>query len=188
MNSNSNISNIQESKEALFSISYAKMSDLIKQYSLYKSVESKISDTSDELLRKELSVELQAISDSMKFDNPIVWMLYKHHAYKDTDHPILTVGAFRAHCSSHGDICSKRYAFLRSFIIDTQRIDISSDVFTHSTSPIEQLYTHESIIEATLNPEFTELWNSFEFYTKEEKAAKWQNYERNNDDSCPCCG
>jgi len=47
MNSNSNISNTQESKEALFSISYAKMSDLIKQYSLYKSVESKISDTSD---------------------------------------------------------------------------------------------------------------------------------------------
>lgn len=188
MSSISNTQNNDQTKEALFSISYAKMSDLIKQYSLYKSVEGKISDTSDELLRKELSSELQAISDSMKFDNPIVWMLYKHHAYKDTDHPILTVGAFRAHCSSHGDICSKRYAFLRSFISNTQSIDISSDAFIHSTSPIEKLYTHELIIEATLNPEFTKLWNSFEFYTTGEKVAKWQNYERNNDDSCPCCG
>ena len=55
MSSISNTPNNNQAKEALFSISYAKMSDLIRQYSLYKSVESEISDTSDELLRKELS-------------------------------------------------------------------------------------------------------------------------------------
>lgn len=163
--------------------SFAQTQNLIGMYKEYKQTEAEYEYETDSQKKQILLEKLQHISDSMKFDNPVVWMMYKHLAYKDTDHPILNIGAFIEHCGGHGDICSKRYLFLRTYLIDSKSTDIES-VFEKRAS-LEKLYTNENILKLVEDAVFINEWKKHEYNTIDGKTAKWKSY--NDEESCPCC-
>jgi hypothetical protein len=167
----------------ILSFSFASTQNLIGKYKEYKQTEVDHEFETDELKKQSLLEKLQNISDSMKFDNPVIWMMYKHLAYKDTTHPITTVGDFIKHCEGYTDICSKRYMFLRAYLINTQTIDIES-VFEKGYT-LDKLYTSEHVLKLIEDSVFMEEWKKHEYNTADGKTAKWKSY--NNHESCPCC-
>ena len=58
----------------------------------------------------------QQLSDTMTFDTPLVWVMYKFEAYQDEAQPIRTMHDFRLHCSKPGYICTKRFIFLNAHL------------------------------------------------------------------------
>ena len=58
----------------------------------------------------------QQLSDTMTFDTPLVWVMYKFEAYQDETQPIRTMHDFRLHCSKPGYICTKRFIFLNAHL------------------------------------------------------------------------
>lgn len=172
-------------KEQIIATSYVQTLELIEQYKQYKITEAQLSSTHDENQKIALTTSLQQISDSMKFDNPVIWIMYKHRAYENSDHPILTVGSFRAHCSGHGDICSKRYAYLRQYLIQTQNIDLHT--FLDPKTPLESLYTNDLIVNTLHDSNFMKDWHAHEYYIENGKVSKWKDYTKTDEDTCPCC-
>ena len=120
--------------------------------------------------------EKDHIGDEMVYEDPVVWMMYKHIAYLSSDHQITTVGALREHCDDHGGICAKRFDFLFVFIKDKYNKNIADPKEFPDNMPIEDLYGSELMDIIVSDKNFMCNWQHYEFYKKDGKVAKWQNY------------
>ncbi len=139
-----------------------KLNTLLQQYAEYNKA-----TTEDEKER---------IGDEMTYVDPIVWMMYKHKAYLGSHHEITTVGALREHCDDHGGICAKRFDFLSTSIKAKYGKDIKAPKEFPDDARIEDLYGSELFDAVVSDEDFTRDWQKYEFYKKDGKAAKWQNY------------
>ena len=109
----------------------AAVDKLLRMYDDYKTLTVKITAAEHRLALAKLKnsgveqirIELddlrhsqQQLSDTMTFDMPLVWVMYKFEAYQDEAQPIRTMHDFRLHCSKPGYICTKRFIFLNAHL------------------------------------------------------------------------
>lgn len=83
--------------------------------------------------RIELELELQKISDSMKFANPAVWMMYKATAYIGMANHNPTMQSFVDH-TRHEQICGKRIAYLNAYL---RAKHYGDDLFSGTLLPLD---------------------------------------------------
>jgi hypothetical protein len=112
----------------------------------------------------------------MMYDDPVVWMMYKHKAYLGGKHEITTVGKLREHCGEHGGICAKRFKFLSIYIMAKYSKNIKDPREFPDEMPIEDLYGSEILDTLVTDENLMHDWKQYEFYRIDNKVAKWQNY------------
>lgn len=140
-----------------------KLAKLMRQYEEYKSASSEI--------------EKERIGNEMTYADPVVWMMYKHYAYRGSDHDISTLGGMREHSAGHGGICAKRFDFLAATIKKKFGKNIRNSAEFADEMALADFYESELMDSVVLDEDFMRAWNEYEFYKKEGKVAKWQNYE-----------
>jgi hypothetical protein len=142
-----------------------------KKYFSLKQLEEK------ELILKE---KLQKISDSMFFSNHVIWMMYKNKAYQKTPQAISTWLNLKNHCSPKGYICTKRFNFLRDYIKEKYSIDISDKKHFPNETMLEEIYNGKIALDLIKDKLFIEKWQFYEYFKKDDKIAKWENYQSLN--------
>lgn len=116
----------------------------------------------------------QQLSDTMTFDTPLIWVMYKFEAYQDEAQPIRTMHDFRLHCSKPGYICTKRFIFLNAHLCSNgQRSLIDSKKY-----PDEMLLSEifPLLGEIEQDEAFLSSWRVHEYYQEDGAIKKWQNY------------
>jgi hypothetical protein len=139
------------------------LADLLGKYKKYQ-------ETNDEK-------EKQKISDSMTFSNPIVWMMYKYHAYQGTNHQISTYGDLKKHSLEHDGICSKRFNFLKNYLYESYEFDILDERVFSNDLYLKEFFQDKTIQQLLQNKDFIKQWRHYEFYIENKKVAKWGNYK-----------
>jgi len=131
---------------------------LKKNYKLTEAIDYKLN---------LLKLDQQRISDEMIFANPVVWMMYKYEAYKNTNNEIKTVEDFVNHCSPVGYICTKRFKFVSKYL-DIKNLFRLKD-------KLSKVYKSEALLKIVNNPNFMKSWKENEYLIKDNKISKWQN-------------
>ncbi len=130
----------------------------------------------------------KAISDGMFFADPVIWILYKYHAYKGSGHDLATWSDLITHSSPKGDICGKRLTFLRSAVKATSHVDIfSPNIIPRNTSLLDVARSPyiTSIIDTSL---WAKQWTYHEHYQENGIVSKWQLFISSHDDMThDCC-
>lgn len=139
-----------------------KVNNLLEQYNEYNLAQTES--------------EKNIIGDQMKYEDPIIWIIYKHKAYLNSNHAILTLKDLKHHCIDHGGICAKRFNFLRKSILEIYKKDILDTSFFEDSISITDFYTHEILEALVLDKKFIDSWKQHEYYEKDGKVAKWENY------------
>ena len=138
---------------------------------------AKLRNSDIEQVQTELDIlrrDQQRLSDTMTFDTPLIWVMYKFEAYKDEAQPIQTMHDFRLHCSKPGYICTKRFIFLNAHLCSNGQ---------HLLTDGEQ-YPDEMLLrdifpllgEIEQDEAFLSSWRSHEYYQEDGAIKKWQNY------------
>lgn len=117
--------------------------------------------------RKADAAERRTIGDRMLYDDPVIWLAYKREAYRGTAQDIVTVGDFRRHCEHPGDICEKRYRFMRAHL---PAWSWSDDM------PLESLVEDPAIVALSDDPGFLSQWRAHEYFRDRGHVAKWESY------------
>ncbi|HWA52382.1 MAG TPA: hypothetical protein VG895_05005 [Patescibacteria group bacterium] len=116
-----------------------------------------------------LKLDLQQISDEMTFSNPIIWMMYKNEAYKNTSKEIETMRDFRKHCEPDGYICTNRFRFLNNYLNNVLE---DKNIFPDDMLLIN-LYKQKIIVDLLDNPEFMKKWKDSEYLKTNNQINKW---------------
>ena len=116
---------------------------------------------------KAAEKKLQEISDSMFFDNPVVWMMYKYFAYRGTPGELSTMRDFRAHCSKPDYICTKRFIFVSS------KADIAK---FSDDAELSSAYGSAGVIRLVEDEAFMADWRKYEYHKDDARVAKWENF------------
>lgn len=153
---------------------------LIQQYHEYVALQVEVDALKQEKIisagegidaKIELLKKLQEqTGNEMTFATPLVWILYKARAYKDTPQAIDTVGDFRAHCSPEGYICTRRYAFIVEYL-EAEGADIS---IHNENIPLKDFATLPEIAGLEADSIFMQHWQAQEYYRKDGEISKWQ--------------
>jgi hypothetical protein len=139
-----------------------KVNTLLRQYKEYNEAPAE--------------AEKNRIGDDMTYADPIIWMMYKHKAYKGSDHEINTLGDLKEHSVDHGGICAKRMRFLGTYIKNIYGKDIlDSSEFSDDTNLVD--FYDSNLLNEVVNTEaFINEWQKNEFFKKNGVVAKWSNY------------
>lgn len=121
----------------------------------------------------EAKKKLEAIGEGMKFQNPLIWLLYKHLAYKnDPSKAIRTLGDLVSHCREDG-ICHKRFDSINSYFRrNNDEKDMTSEEFMGQSLGLENVSQDPRYISMCLDQEFQATWSENE----NDKSGKWRNY------------
>lgn len=167
----------------------AAVDKLLRMYDDYKTLAAKIAAAERHLALAKLKNsdveqvqtkldglrrDQQQLSDTMTFDTPLIWVMYKFEAYKDEAQPIRTMHDFRLHCSKPGYICTKRFIFLNAHLCSNgQRPLIDSEKY-----PDEMLLSEifPLLREIGQDEVFLSSWRAHEYYQEDGAIRKWQNY------------
>ena len=141
----------------------------------------KQSSTNAELIKidakiKLANIDLQRLSDEMSFANHAIWLMYKHQAYKGAKNEIATLGALHSHCSPKDYICTKRFQFLKSYLLESCGVDINNLAEFPDAMLLEEFISHESIVTLLEDVKFNQIWKSYEYYIAQSEIAKWKNF------------
>lgn len=131
---------------------------LKKNYKLTEELDNKLN---------LLKLDQQRVSDEMTFANPIIWIMYKYKAYKDTNNEIKTVEDFINHCSPVGYICTKRFKFVSRYMKFNKLFDLKDN--------LSKVYKSEALLKIVNNAKFMKLWKQNEYLIKDGRISKWQN-------------
>lgn len=159
---------------------------LIIQYKEYSEISKYISELESKLLLDGgstilgqitfLKRRLARLSDEMSFANHIVWMKYKREAYRNQSGEIVNMSDFKKHCSPDGYICTKRFAYLKSFL---QRIgvDITDTEVYPDAMDLSEFFEKDEIKNLLENPDFMNGWQDMEYFVSDGKINKWGNFK-----------
>ena len=166
---------------------------LLSMYDKYKTLAAKINaaerrlalaklkNNDIEQVQTELDVlrrDQQQLSDTMTFDTPLIWVMYKFEAYQDEAQPIRTMHDFRLHCSKPGYICTKRFIFLNAHLCNKGQNSLAD----RKQYPDEMLLSEifPLLDEIEQDEVFLSNWRAHEYYQEDGAAKKWQDYKPNN--------
>ena len=162
---------------------------LLDMYDEYKTLTAKITAAERRLALAKLKnsdieqirIELddlrhsqQQLSDTMTFDTPLVWVMYKFEAYKDEAQSIRTMHDFRLHCSKPGYICTKRFIFLNAYLCSNGQRPLADSKKYPDEMLLREIFPLLSEIERDKN--FLSNWRAHEYYQEDGAIKKWQNY------------
>lgn len=152
------------------------MGKLAKEHELsLADIQTKRSDypelVSLDLQKKIYERMLNRLSDEMTFANPLIWMMYKHKAYKGTSTEIATIDDFRRHCAPVDYICGKRYRFL----VEKLHGKLDSEELFPSDTSLDHLYRDEIILELCMDPDFMKEWQEQEYKISQNRINKWNS-------------
>lgn len=166
---------------------------LLDMYDEYKTLTVKITAAERRLVLAKLKnsdveqirIELddlrhsqQRLSDTMMFDTPLVWVMYKFEAYQDEAQPIRTMHDFRLHCSKPGYICTKRFMFLNAHLCSNRQRSLIDSKKYPDEMLLSEIFPLLSEIERDKN--FLSSWRAHEYYQEHGAIKKWQNYTPSN--------
>ena len=167
----------------------AAVDKLLDMYDEYKTLTVKIAAVERRLALAKLKngdveqirIELdnlrhsqQRLSDTMTFDTPLVWVMYKFEAYQDEAQPIQTMHDFRLHCSKPGYICTKRFIFLNAHLCSNGQRPLADSEQYSDEMLLSEIFPLLSEIERDKN--FLSNWRAYEYYQEDGAIKKWQNY------------
>jgi hypothetical protein len=123
-----------------------------------------------------LKVEQRALWDNMFYKNPVIWLMYKYQAYKGGSNEISTLRDLKKHCEPQDYICTKRFRFLNAYLL-TKGEKVLTDVTSYPDAmKLPALYESSLMTSLTDDDAFMELWSQHEFYKRDGKVAKWEDY------------
>lgn len=167
-----------------FELSQQKIETLVKQYNEYMELEKqietlkeKIKNSDDKNITKQitlLQLKQKYLWESMKYDNPYIWIEYKRLAYAWTESKVETIWELRKHCESPTYICHKRLMFLNS-ILKENWIDIFDKNIDENTLLIDFL-NNWLIQEISRNEKIMKEWLNYEYFETNDRVAKWENF------------
>jgi hypothetical protein len=113
-----------------------------------------------------------AIGEAMKFSNPMVWMLYKHRAYKDTSKHNETLHDFLEHTKVEL-LCGKRNAYLNTYLTKNRGVDLWAGTLIPLDTNLETAAQNDLIAGLCNDEAFMRGWNLFEY----SPTGKWVGYK-----------
>ena len=116
----------------------------------------------------------QQLSDTMTFDTPLVWVMYKFEAYQDEAQPIRTMHDFRLHCSKPGYICTKRFIFLNAHLCSNGQHLLTDSKKYPDEMLLSEIFPLLSKIEQ--DEAFLSSWRAHEYYQEDGAIKKWQDH------------
>lgn len=125
---------------------------------------------------EKLKAKQQLLWDSMFYANPIIWIMYKYQAYQGGNNEISTIYDLRKHCEPKDYICTKRFHFLNTYLISKQKTPLTNTTRYPDDMRLPLLYESNAITDLVNDKVFMKLWSEHEFYKREGKVAKWENY------------
>lgn len=171
-----------------FELSPWKISTLVEQYHEYMDLENQIQLLKEELKNSNnidnsdlsrkitlLQLKQKHLWESMKYDNPFIWIEYKRLAYVWTSSKIETIWELRSHCASPTYICHKRLMFLNSVLKTKYSLDIfDSNIDENMT--IEDFLQNGIIQEISSDSDIMKYWLRYEYFEVDNRVAKWENF------------
>jgi hypothetical protein len=121
-----------------------------------------------------LESEKKVLWDSMKYQNPYVWLQYKLQAYKDSPKAIITIWDLKKHCEEPTYICHKRLQFLSNILLTQYNIDIFDESLENLD--IQEVIWFPQLMEISQNENHMQNWSLYEFYSINGETAKWENF------------
>ena len=165
--------------------STAKETDrLLEIYDSYRSLEaeylkikeSKTPQTAWE--GEKMARQLSKLSDSIRFENPLVWMMFKDKRglmAQQEEERIASFGDFKEHSRHEGSACKWRMSFFNDRLKQRGINLLDRKSFPNSLH-LHEIYSRKEIVELATNPEIVREWKKYEFYEIAGKPAKWKNY------------
>ena len=166
---------------------------LLRMYDDYKTLTVKIAATERRLalaklrnsdieqVQTELDIlrrDQKQLSDTMTFDTPLIWVMYKFEAYQDETQPIRTMHDFRLHCSKPGYICTKRFIFLNAHLCSNGQRPLTDSEKYPDEMLLSEIFPLLGEIEQ--DEAFLSSWRAHEYYQEGGATKKWQDYKPNN--------
>ena len=167
----------------------AAVDKLLRMYDDYKTLAAKITAAERRLALAKLKNsdveqvqtkldglrrDQQQLSDTMTFDTPLIWVMYKFEAYKDEAQPIRTMHDFRLHCSKPGYICTKRFIFLNAHLCSNGQRPLTDSEQYPDEMLLSEIFPLLGEIEQ--DKAFLYSWRAHEYYQEDGAIKKWQNY------------
>jgi nicotianamine synthase len=120
-------------------------------------------------------LEKSRIGDSMFYDDPVIWILYKLLAYHGTTSAIATLGDLRHHAADEQDICGRRLKFLLASVGATLAVDLSDKSMYPDDMLLTEFVDSQVLSEAVRSKEIMNEWRRQEYCRDTEgRVAKWQ--------------
>lgn len=180
-----------DTEEKLLSYTSSEVDVLLKAYEKYKSLVAKIAsdivpDSAPKFSfrsnlgqmqnldpKRELRKELEKVGESMKFQNPLIWLTYKHEAYKNEPGKSLnTLSDLIAHCKVDG-ICHRRFDAINLYLRKTHKgVDMRTPAFMDPKMDLEAVGQDLRFVKMCLDQEFATMWSINENST----SGKWRDY------------
>ncbi len=145
-----------------------------------KVTEGKFKNDDVERLKEEkraVEEEKKAVGQSMKFKNPVVWIMYKRKAYIGTNDEMRVMQDFREHCQVPDGICTARYIFIKEYCEEKLGWNIDSNNDFDRDLSLKRLYNDDKIISLVQDDEFMERWRSHELNMADGRPAKWEEFD-----------
>lgn len=173
--------------DALMAYSRSQVDTLLAQYKEYKELDSAIKSGVAVTTRKfslmgnlgamqnldplaDAKKRLADIGDAMKFQNPLIWLMYKYEAYRNEPGKALsTVADLVAHCQVDG-ICHKRFDAINTYLRRTIGKDITDEKLQNVS--LGDLAHNPDYIQMCLHLPFQKKWSKHE----NDPAGKWCTY------------
>ncbi len=198
--------NIQFEKEELLRYTNAEVQALLLAYEKYKSLAVQIA--SDVIPadvpkfsfgsnlgkmqnfdpKRELRKELEQVGESMKFQNPLIWLDYKRLAYaNEPGKELKTLRDLVGHCEVDG-ICHRRFDAINLYLRRKYAgKDMWSPAFLDPFTDLDAVGKDSRFIDMCLDPVFAQLWSSHE----NSVSGKWREYKLSSPDhdceiNCTC--
>lgn len=158
---------------------YIELSSKIQNFSF--AVRFDGSDWRDDLAK--LKNEQMRVAEAMKFDNPLIWLIYKRRAYIEDKYKavnkgesIITFKNLVEHCEVDGT-CSKRFDFLNKFWAQKYGKSLT-EYIEDKNIDLEDLAKRKEFLDVTLELIRNGQWSDFENFTKDGGINKWGNYQK----------
>lgn len=121
-----------------------------------------------------LQLRQKTLWESMKYDNPFIWLDYKIKAYKWSDKSISTIKDLLKHCESPTYICHKRLQFLAKILKNDFNIDIFDE--KNFDLNIYDLLSKDILSIIITNNNYMKIWFEYEYFEVDGRVAKWENF------------
>lgn len=121
----------------------------------------------------------EEVGGNMKFDNPLVWMMYKYFAYQKNElgaKPIRTIGDLIAHCASRDYICTKRFHFINRWLNENGFKSLRDKDVHGPDTDLSEIFTNPEFIKIAKDKRFMSEWDEYEKMGKE-STEKWVEYK-----------
>lgn len=156
-----------------------KIDTLVAMYHQYMDLEKEIQELKKDtqknaLIINALWVKQKLLWESMKYDNPHIWLEYKIEAYKDSSWAINTIKDLKEHAKSPTYICHKRLQFLAKYMKEKFGKDIF-DKDLDQNMLIRDFFAWDDI-GASTDEIFVLKWLEYEYFEVNGKVAKWENF------------